>query len=247
MNRYQVTLNLSVDEFIDWFRNELFNLPPEFFQIKLSEYENKNYYLEPKVNLFHKENNNELFLSGNLLEDEKIISECLLIRIKTFLVRNDMFILEISSEIEYQDIKFINKTAEEQLLFSIFGGINTNTITLKIKPLLDWLKWRIRTQYCLRESTSNRQNKVNQNPKMRPITLDKNENKKTINLQTKPAGRKPNKNYDIAFEYYVKTQDIKMAFNHWCEIEGSSNPDKYDKDKFKSAMKRREKKDELNT
>lgn len=66
-------------------------------------------------------------------------------------------------------------------------------------------------------------------------------------LQFRKAGRQTDKNYDKAYKLIKVNNNFKEAFSYWCKLENIENPDKYERDKFKSAMNRRVKKDELNT
>ena len=66
-------------------------------------------------------------------------------------------------------------------------------------------------------------------------------------LQFRKFGRQTDKNYDEVYKMLSVNNNYKEAFSYWCKLKNIKNPDKYDRDKVKSAMKRREEKDLNNT
>ena len=64
--------------------------------------------------------------------------------------------------------------------------------------------------------------------------------KKEINLQSKPAGRKINPWNPVAYNILYDGNDDaeRRAFTHWCKEQGIINPQKPEREAFKKAMKR---------
>lgn len=68
---------------------------------------------------------------------------------------------------------------------------------------------------------------------------------KEIVLQKRKPGRRPDPENDIAFEMIIEGKQTQKAwlkaFDYWCEEKGIYNPGSRDRDAFKKAMKRAEK------
>ena len=83
---------------------------------------------------------------------------------------------------------------------------------------------------------------VLENEKMQSNILSE-KTKGEINLQTKPAGRKVDPWNPIAYEILIDGNENaeKRAFKYWCKEQEIINPEKRERDAFKKAMKRAEK------
>lgn len=65
---------------------------------------------------------------------------------------------------------------------------------------------------------------------------------KSYSLQTKPAGRRPDQEYDLAYEKLQNGETEKVVFKWYCDQRGITNPDRNDRKNFKGAMKYRDRK-----
>ena len=195
-------------------------------------------FLEININLIHEYEKEEYFISGNILENSAVIAHCLLIKLKYFIIGTNKFILEISSEAEYQDIKIIGGKPEKKLMLSIFDGIDSRKLAKEIIPLIKYLKTRIYdSPFCFKNDSIEKE--FLDRDKVRKLSSEFANSKERIVIQTKPAGRPNYPNHDKAFEFFLNNHTPEETFTYWCELEGIPEADKVEKKRFKQAFRNR--------
>lgn len=157
MYRRQIQIHINSDVFFYWLSNELNNISRKFTPLLISKDKGIGYYLEIKTNLIPKDGNKEFFIIGDIYKSEIKISEIPLIKIMMFPINNEQFILEISSEVEYQDIRLkAGKDHSKRWLSLAFAGVTTDNLSKIILPFLDWITKRIYDSFPSVEKVSNK-------------------------------------------------------------------------------------------
>ena len=75
--------------------------------------------------------------------------------------------------------------------------------------------------------------------------ITQEDGQRTIKLARRNAGRKPDKFYDRAYQLILDGEAYEDVYTWYCNQEGIQNPNKYDRKRFKEAIKRRDTKGKL--